>query len=129
MIAERLLRVLSDVAGVNGSFVVGADGELSVWAMPPGFDAEELRLTARRIARIMFCGDANGVRSEEALFDFGAGKLLVREFISGYVCVLCDERVAMRSLRLTARLVARSMPRELPFVEEVTAEGNVLTAP
>jgi hypothetical protein len=99
---------------VTGSFVVSADGELSVHAMPGDLDEAELMLTARRVARILQCGAANGVQGEEALFDFGAGKLLVREFIGGYLCVLCEGRVEMRGLRLTARLVARGMPRDLP---------------
>lgn len=84
-----------------------------VHSMPAGFDIRELRLTACRVSRILQCGVANGLAAEDGLFDFGEGRLLVREFLRGYLCVLCRPSVNMRSLRLTARLVARSMPVEL----------------
>jgi len=96
-----------------GSFVVAPGGQLLTHSMPPRFDLFDLQLSACRIARILQCGGANGLRTEDGLFDFGDGKLLVREFVRGYLCVLCAASVNMRSLRLTARLVARSMPREL----------------
>lgn len=113
MIARRLLGILQDVEGVLGSFVVAPGGELLTHSMPQRFDPLDLRLSAVRVARVLACGGANGLRAEDGLFDFGDGKLLVREFVRGYLCVLCDAAVNMRSLRLTARLVARSLPAEL----------------
>jgi len=113
MIADRLLGILRDIDGVMGSFVVAPGGQLLTHAMPPQFDLFDLQLSAARIARVLQCGGANGLRTEDGLFDFGDGKLLVREFVRGYLCVLCAASVNMRSLRLTARLVARSMPPEL----------------
>jgi hypothetical protein len=113
MIAQRLLRVLEDVAGVTGSFITSHSGDLLIHAMPGYFDLEELKLTACRVTRILQCGAANGLESEDAVFDFGQGRLLVREFVRGYLCVLCGPSVNMRSLRLTARLVARGMPAEI----------------
>lgn len=118
MIAQRLLQILEDIKGVTGSFVVASNGALLVHSMPAEFASDELELTACRIARIIQCGGANGLSTEDALFDFGDGKLLVREFIRGYLCVLCSASVNMRSLRLTARLVARSMPAELKALEQ-----------
>jgi hypothetical protein len=113
MIAERLLKILEDVGGVSGSFVMTHAGDLLVHSMPADFDSSELQLTACRISRILQCGVANGLATEDGVFDFGEGSLLVREFVRGYLCVLCRPSVNMRSLRLTARLVARSMPAEL----------------
>ena len=113
MIADRLLGILADVEGVVGSFVVAPGGQLLTHSMPKRFDLFDLQLSAVRIARVLACGEANGLRTEDGVFDFGDGKLLVREFVRGYLCVLCDTAVNMRSLRLTARLVARSMPAEL----------------
>ena len=118
MIAQRLLQILDDIEGVTGSFVVTHGGELLVHAMPDYFGIDGLKLTACRVARIIRCGSANGVQTEDALFDFGEGKLLVREFAHGYLCVLCQSSINMRSLRLTTRLVARSMPTELPASEQ-----------
>ena len=112
MIAERLLKILEDISGVSGSFVMTHAGDLLVHSMPD-FDTSELQLTACRISRILQCGVANGLATEDGVFDFGEGSLLVREFVRGYLCVLCRPSVNMRSLRLTARLVARSMPAEL----------------
>lgn len=112
MIAERLLDVLTDIEGVVGSFVVAPGGELLTHSMPEHYDLFGLQLSALRVARVLACGGANGIRAEDGVFDLGDGKLLVREFSRGYVCVLCDSAVNMRSLRLTARLVARSMPAE-----------------
>jgi len=117
MIAQRLLRVLEDVRGVTGSFVTSPDGDLLIHAMPGYFDLEELKLTACRVTRILQCGAANGLESEDAVFDFGQGRLLVREFVRGYLCVLCESSVNMRSLRLTARLVARGMPADFDMPE------------
>jgi hypothetical protein len=113
MIADRLLNVLADIDGVVGSFVVAPGGRLLTHSMPVQFDLFDLQLSACRIARVFQCGGANGVRTEDGLFDFGEAKLLVREFVSGYLCVLCGADVNMRSLRMTARLVARSMPPEI----------------
>ena len=113
MIVDRLLGILEDIAGVRGSFVVAPSGQLLSHSMPAQFDLFDLQLSAARVARILQCGSANGLRTEDGIFDFGDHKLLVREFARGYLCVLCRESVNMRSLRLTARLVARSMPAEL----------------
>jgi hypothetical protein len=113
MIADRLLGILEDIEGVVGSFVVAPGGELLTHSMPKHFDLFDLQLSAVRVARVLACGSANGLRSEDGVFDFGDGKLLVREFVRGYLCVLCSAAVNMRSLRLTARLVARSMPAGL----------------
>jgi predicted regulator of Ras-like GTPase activity (Roadblock/LC7/MglB family) len=111
MITERLLEILEDIDGVRGSFVVAPEGQLITHSMPAEFDLFDLQLSAARIARILQCGGANGLRTEDGIFDFGDGKLLVREFVRGYLCVLCGASVNMRSLRLTARLVARSLPQ------------------
>ena len=113
MIADRLLDVLADIDGVVGSFVVAPGGQLLTHSMPAQFDLFDLQLSACRIARVLQCGGANGLRTEDGLFDFGDAKLLVREFVRGYLCVLCGASVNMRSLRMTARLVARSMPAEV----------------
>jgi hypothetical protein len=113
VIAERLLGILEDIEGVVGSFVVAPGGQLLTHSMPAPIDLFDLQLSAVRVARVLSCGGANGLRTEEGIFDFGDGKLLVREFVRGYLCVLCNAAVNMRSLRLTARLVARSMPAEL----------------
>jgi predicted regulator of Ras-like GTPase activity (Roadblock/LC7/MglB family) len=113
MIAQRLLHVLEDIPGVTGSFVMAADGELLVYSMPQHYEPDKLQLSALRVARILQCGAANGLQTQDGVFEFGEGKLLVREFLRGYLCVLCQAAVNMRSLRLTARLVARSMPAEL----------------
>ena len=113
MIAQRLLGILEDVGGVLGSFVVAPEGALLARAMPPEYDAANLELTASRVARVLQCSAANGVQPEDGVFDFGEGKLWIREFLRGYLCVLCRANVDMRSLRLTARLVARSLPAEL----------------
>jgi len=113
VIAERLLLILEDIRGVTGSFVMTHAGDLLVHSMPGHFHRDDLELTACRVARILQSCSANGHQTEDGVFDFGGGKLFVREFVRGYLCVLCDASVNMRSLRLTARLVARSMPAEL----------------
>jgi predicted regulator of Ras-like GTPase activity (Roadblock/LC7/MglB family) len=114
MITERLLEILEDIDGVRGSFVVTPGGQLLTHSMPDEFDLFDLQLSAARIARILSCGATSGLRTEDGIFDFGDGKLLVREFVRGYLCVLCGASVNMRSLRLTARLVARSLPSAAP---------------
>jgi hypothetical protein len=96
-----------------GSFVVDPAGQLLTHSMPVEIELFDLQLSACRIARVLSCSGANGLRTEDGIFDFGDAKLLVREFVRGYLCVLCGSSVNMRSLRLTARLVARSMPAEL----------------
>lgn len=113
MITQRLLDILHDVGGVLGSFVVAPEGELLARSMPEDFELTQLELTASRVARILQCSAANGVPPQDGVFDFGEGKLWVREFLRGYLCVLCVPTVDMRSLRLTARLVARGLPAQL----------------
>jgi hypothetical protein len=113
MIAQRLLGILEDVGGVLGSFVVAPGGELLLRSMPADLAGADLGLTASRVARVLQCSSANGIAPRDGVFDFGEGKLWVREFVRGYLCVLCSATVDMRSLRLTARLVARGLPAEL----------------
>jgi predicted regulator of Ras-like GTPase activity (Roadblock/LC7/MglB family) len=113
VIVRRLLGILEDVEGVRGSFLVTSGGQLLSHAMPPEFDLFDLQLSAARVARVLGCSDANGLHAEDGVFDFGDHKLLVREFVRGWLCVLCSASVNMRSLRLTARLVARSMPADV----------------
>ncbi|HEU4580446.1 MAG TPA: hypothetical protein VFS67_19455 [Polyangiaceae bacterium] len=113
MIVQRMLEILHDVQGVLGSFVVAREGELLVRSMPEQFERAELELTASRVARVLQCSSANGVAPQDGVFDFGEGKLWVREFVRGYLCVLCSAGVDMKSLRLTARLVARGLPAQL----------------
>lgn len=112
-ITQRLLDILQDVGGVLGSFVVAPEGELLANSMPEGFVLSQLELTASRIGRILQCAAAHGVPPQDGVFDFGEGKLWVRQFLRGYLCVLCVPTVDMRSLRLTSRLVARSLSAEL----------------
>ena len=112
-LTQRLLDILQDVGGVLGSFVVAPEGDLLVHSMPEDFALSHLELTASRVARILQCSAANGIPPQDGVFDFGEGKLWVREFLRGYLCVLCVPTVDMRSLRLTARLVARGLPAEL----------------
>lgn len=113
MIAERLLHILEDVSGVMGSFVIAPRGRLLVHSMPANFAPRDLEITAGRIVRVIQCGAQNGIEAQDGIFDFGEGKLLIREFVRGYLCVLCTAAVNMRSLRLAARLVARGLPAEL----------------
>lgn len=113
MIAQRLLRILEDVTGVTGSFVISPRGKLLLHAMPARFAQPELELTANGVAELLRVSAAAGVAVTDGLLDFGDGKLLVRRFLRGYLCVLCSSRVNMPSLRLTTRLVARGLPSEL----------------
>jgi|EndMetStandDraft_4_1072995.scaffolds.fasta_scaffold1217213_1 hypothetical protein len=112
MIAQRMLQVLQDIEGVTGSFVTGVSGNVLVLSMPPRFEARELALAASRIVRIFECAKAAGNQAEDCLLDFGEGKLLVRKFLRGYLCVLAEAGVNQTRLRTTTRLVARSLPRE-----------------
>ena len=81
MIVQRLLEILHDVQGVLGSFVVAPEGELIARCMPARFERADLELTASRVARVLQCSGANGVVPQDGVFDFGEGKLWVREFV------------------------------------------------
>ena len=113
MIVQRLLDILHDVQGELGSIVVAPEGELLVRCMPEQFERTELELTASRVARVLQCSSANGVAPQDGVFDFGEGTHRVREFVRGYLCGSCTAGVDMKSLRLTARLVARGLPAQL----------------
>jgi hypothetical protein len=110
MIAQRMLQVLQDIDGVTGSFVTGTSGNVMLLSMPERFDAKELGLAASRVVRIFECAKAGGNAAEDCLLDFGEGKLLVRKFLRGYLCVLAASGVDQKKLRRTTRLVARSLP-------------------
>jgi hypothetical protein len=96
-LTQRLLDILQDVGGVLGSFVVAPEGDLLVHSMPGDFALSHLELTASRVARILQCSAANGIPPQDGVFDFGEGKLWVREFLRGYLCVLCVPTVDMRA--------------------------------
>lgn len=128
MIAQRMLQVLQDIDGVTGSFVTSTSGNLVLLSMPERFDEKELELAASRVVRIFECAKAGGNLAEDCLLDFGEGKLLVRKFIRGYLCVLAAASVDQKKLRRTTRLVARSLPMEIAKDDDrLTGREPILT--
>lgn len=128
MIAQRMLQVLQDIDGVTGSFVTSTSGNLVLLSMPERFDQKELTLAASRVVRIFECAKAGGNSAEDCLLDFGEGKLLVRKFLRGYLCVLAAGSVDQKKLRRTTRLVARSLPMDIDKDDDhITGREPILT--
>lgn len=110
MMRHAVLARLADMAGVVGSFVSDADGELILAAMPAEFREPELRRTASRLASMVRCATLCGLDVEACDLNVGPCRLLVARFQGGTLCVLVDPAASRRAVRMAMRLAMTELP-------------------
>src|SRR3954454_9514073 len=110
---SEYLRMLRDVEGVHGSFVVAGTGTLVDSDLPAIFDAELLGEVGPRIARLYEtffsgCGDM-----ETCMLRYAEHKLYVRRMTWGIIAILSTVGVNLPALRMVVTLVVRRIDPEI----------------
>jgi predicted regulator of Ras-like GTPase activity (Roadblock/LC7/MglB family) len=92
------LATLRDIAGINGSFVFGADGRLMAREIHAMFDDGALAGASERLARLRETFAAVGDELELAVMRFQDHKLFLKVLPSGVLCILAESSVNMPAL-------------------------------
>jgi predicted regulator of Ras-like GTPase activity (Roadblock/LC7/MglB family) len=122
-IAETL-RMLRDVDGVHGSFVVAGTGTLVDSDLPAIFDATLLGEIGPRIARLYETFFSGGGDMETCILRYAEHKLYVRRMTWGIIAVLSNVGVNLPALRMVANLVIRRID---PEIAVITAPGGPIS--
>src|ERR1035438_4746304 len=124
-IAETL-RMLRDVDGVHGSFVVAGTGALVDSDLPAIFDSTLLGEIGPRIARLYETFFSGGADMETCVLRYAEHKLYVRRMTWGIIAVLSNVGVNLPALRMVANLVIRRID---PQIAVITASGGPPSPP
>jgi hypothetical protein len=110
-LTQRLLDVMLDLEGVRAAFIVNDFGELLAVRFSPAFPRSSgLFAAAIEAAAGLRAAASSGLEPPTALVEFALGRLYARRFRRSYLCVWATRTLAPRSLELSSRLVAASLP-------------------
>ncbi|HVZ34560.1 MAG TPA: hypothetical protein VG963_19160 [Polyangiaceae bacterium] len=109
-LTERLLDVMIDLDGVRAAFIVNDFGELLAVRFSPAFPRSSGFPAALEAAAGLRAAASSGLEPPPALVHFALGRLYARRFRRSYLCVWATRPLAPRSLELSSRLVAASLP-------------------
>jgi hypothetical protein len=104
---RRLLRSLTDIQGVIGSFLLTDAGSLVATDVPPTFDIAGLAEAGPRIARLADLGGTYGEETQFIVFRFAEYKLYIRVLRTIFLGVLVTPAASMPVLKAAAAVVAR----------------------
>ena len=107
------LRMLRDVDGVHGSFVVAGSGALVDSDLPAVFDSDLLGEVGARIARLYETFFSGGGDMETCVLRYAEHKLYVRKTTWGILGILSTIGVNLPALRMVANLVVRRIDPEI----------------
>jgi predicted regulator of Ras-like GTPase activity (Roadblock/LC7/MglB family) len=110
---SEYLRMLRDVEGVHGSFVVAGSGSLIDSDLPAIFDSDLLGEVGPRIARLYETFFSGGGDMETCVLRYAEHKLYVRKMTWGIIGVLSSVGVNQPALRMVANLVIRRIDPEI----------------
>ena len=109
-----LLESLRDIDGVVGSFVLGGDGGLMAWDVPPPLTEATLDEIGQRIVRLADMFDVVvGSDLRVCTIAFGTAKLFINRTAPGFLCILTDPRIQLTATRMAATVVAREIQAEI----------------
>src|SRR4051812_4383512 len=109
-LTERLLDVMIDLDGVRAVFIVNDFGELLAVRFSPAFPRSSGLPAALEAAAGLRAAPSSRLQPPPALVHFSLGRLYARRFRRSYLCVWATRPLAPRSLELSSRLVAASLP-------------------
>ncbi|MEO8180004.1 MAG: hypothetical protein ABI895_14310 [Deltaproteobacteria bacterium] len=109
-LTERLLDVLLDSRGIRAAFIVNELGELLAARFSPAHSDRDGFAAALEAAAGLRAAASSGFEPTTALVEFSLGLLFVRHFRRSYLCVWATQPLPQRSLELSSRLVAASLP-------------------
>ncbi len=107
------LRMLRDVHGVYGSFVVAEAGSLVDRDLPAAFDEALFADVGPRVARLFETFVSGGRDMETCMLRYAEHKLYVRKMTWGIMAVLSSTAVNLPALRMVANLVVRRIDPEI----------------
>ena len=109
-IIRATLLALKDVQGVEGGFVLGANGTLLAMEMPPLFDAAMFSELGPRIERLSESFASLGDDLESCMVRFSDHVLCVKRFVKGgALCVLAAHSVNLPALKMAMNLADRRL--------------------
>jgi predicted regulator of Ras-like GTPase activity (Roadblock/LC7/MglB family) len=126
------LHGLRDVDEVQGSFLIGGEGELLARDLPAVFHAELFAEVGPRLVRLRETFDPSGSETTSLTLRFADHKLHVRSLKRSLLCVLTGAKVNAPALRMAMNLVARRVEAAGDFkgeTEEVTTSVPRALAP
>src|SRR5580692_2142930 len=125
------LRMLRDVDGVHGSFVVAGSGMLVDSDLPSVFDAEVLGEVGPRVARLYETFFSGGGDMETCVLRYAEHKLYIRRMTWGIIAVLSTVGVNLPALRMVANLVIRRIDPEIAVIANngVSPASKTLPSP
>jgi len=127
-IAETL-KMLRDVDGVHGSFVIAGTGSLVDSDLPAIFDQDLLGEIGPRIARLYETFFSGGGDMETCILRYAEHKLYIRRMTWGIIAVLSTVAVNLPALRMVANLVIRRIDPEIAVISTVGIPSPSKTLP
>lgn len=109
---RAILEDLKTVPGVNGSFVCNDDGKVVERDLPGLFDDDLLDrvggITTRVLTGLETAGEVGDLD-----FTFEDGRLIVKSFATGSLCILCEPSISASFLTLSAGVAVKKLSKEL----------------
>lgn len=117
---RTVLQDINRIPGVTGSFVLDRAGEIEAVELPSVFSADMVGVAGRMLAQTALGIEALQKAVAEMNFLFEAGRVIVRGFEGGLICVLAVENVSVPLLNMTlnaavkraAELAGQARPAE-----------------
>lgn len=107
------LRMLRDVHGVYGSFVVAESGSLVDRDLPAAFDDALFDEVGPRVARLFETFISGGKDMDACMLRYAEHKLYIRKITWGIMAIVSSAAVNMPALRMVANLVSRRIDPEI----------------
>jgi predicted regulator of Ras-like GTPase activity (Roadblock/LC7/MglB family) len=123
------LRVLRDVQGVYGSFVVAGSGSLVDRDLPAAFDETVLAEVGPRVARLFETFVSGGRDMSACMLRYSEHKLYVRKMTWGLIGVLSTSAVNLPALRMVVNLVVRRIDPEIGAIVSTSNRSASNVAP
>lgn len=111
---QKALGALRDVHGIEGSFLLNADGALLAMEMPSLYDAALFKDVGPRIERLAESFSSFGDEFESCVIRFADHLLCVKQFAKGgALCILTNSTVNLPALKMAINLTHRRLAPEM----------------
>jgi predicted regulator of Ras-like GTPase activity (Roadblock/LC7/MglB family) len=107
------LKMLRDVQGVYGSFVVAGTGALVDRDLPGAYDESLFADVGPRVARLFETFVGGGKEMDACMLRFAEHKIYVRKMTWGLIGVLSSAAINLPALRMVLNLVVRRIDPEM----------------
>ena len=122
------LRMLRDVQGVYGSFVVASSGALVDRDLPGAFDESLLADVGPRVARLFETFVSGGKEMDSCMLRFAEHKVYVRKMTWGLIGVMSSAAINLPALRMVLNLVIRRIDPEMGSVVSTFPRPSTLSS-